>query len=61
MNKNNKRRHIPKNYQLRKELIDKGIITPVRLVPERLRKRGYLEAARVAAERLRHGLPLYRR
>lgn len=56
-----KRKHIAKNYALRKELIDKGIITPVRLVPERLKARGFLEAARVAAERLLHGKPLYRR
>lgn len=56
-----KKKHIHKNYALRKELIDKGFITPVRLVPERLKARGFLEAARVAADRLRHGLPLYRR
>lgn len=55
------RRRIHKNHALRKELIDKGFITPVYLVPQRLRVRGFHAAAEVAAERLKNGLPLYRR
>lgn len=54
-------RRIMKNYPLRKELIDKGFIVPVFMVPERLKARGFLEAAKAAAERLHRGLPLYRR
>jgi len=55
------KRRIHKNYALRKELIDKGHIIPVWMVPDFLKKRGFLEAAKVAADRLLHGLPLYRR
>jgi len=54
-------RRIHKNYALRKELIDKGFITPVRMVPERLKARGFTEAAKAAADRILRGLPLYRR
>lgn len=54
-------RRIQKNYALRKELIDKGFIIPPHGIPEYLRKKGFLEAARVAEERLALGLPLFRR
>jgi hypothetical protein len=47
------RRGIVKNVALRNELIEKEIITPPHLVPERLAKRGYWEAAKAAAERLK--------
>lgn len=46
------RRHIVRNNELRNELIEKGHIIPRHLVPEWLRKKGYLEAAKAAAERL---------
>jgi hypothetical protein len=59
--KNTPKRRIQKNYALRKELIDKGFIIPVRMVPAWLKARGYLEAAKTANERLVRGLPLYRR
>ena len=55
------RRRIEKNYPLRKGLIDAGIITPPFLVPQRLKERGFLEAAKAAAERLARHLPLYSR
>jgi hypothetical protein len=57
--KNAKRIH--KNFRLRQELIEKGFITPVRMVPERLKQRGFLAAAEAAQDRLDRGLPLYRR
>lgn len=60
--KNHKpKRRIHKNYELRRELIEKGYVVPVRLVPLWLKKKGFLAAAEVAEDRLRHGLPLYRR
>jgi hypothetical protein len=55
------RRRIEKNYPLRRDLIEKGIITPPFLVPQRLKERGFTEAAKVAAERLALGQALYRR
>jgi predicted amidophosphoribosyltransferase len=55
------KRRIHKNYALRQELIEKGFITPVHMVPQRARERGFTIAADVAEERLRNRLPLYRR
>lgn len=47
------RRHINKNYALRNELIAKEFVIPRYLVPAWLRGRGFLEAAKAAAERRR--------
>lgn len=55
------RRRIVKNYELRKTLIEKGVITPPHLLAERLKKRGFKEAAKVVAERLARNLPLFTR
>jgi hypothetical protein len=54
-------RRVMKNYVLRDELIGKGLITPVHLVPTMLMRRGFLVAAETAKERLARRLPLYRR
>lgn len=53
------RRRVVKNYALRNEMIEKGYITPTMLVPSRLKERGFVEAAKAAAERLARRLPLY--
>lgn len=53
------RRRVPKNWALRNELINKGIITPVAMVPSRLKARGFVVAAEAAAMRLKRGRPLY--
>jgi hypothetical protein len=56
MNKQRRRhRHVPVNEALRQELIDKSIITPPYLVPQRLKARGFLLAAAAAEERLLRG------
>ena len=56
---NKPRRRVQKNYELRQELIVKGLIVPYAGLPAHLKAKGYLEAARVAAERVLRGLPLF--
>jgi hypothetical protein len=55
------RRRVFKNYALRKELIDKGVITPIHLLAQRLKQRGFEAAAQAVAERIARGLPLFTR
>lgn len=50
------RRRVQQNIPLRRELIAKKYITPPTLVPQRLKERGFIEAAAAAFERLRRGL-----
>lgn len=54
-----RRRHVPKNYELRQDLINKGHIVPVRDLAEHLKKLGFVEAAKTVAERVARGLPLF--
>lgn len=58
MNKS-RRRHVPKNYMLRQELINKGYIVPVRDLAKMLKDRGFSEAAKEVASRVARGLPLF--
>jgi hypothetical protein len=54
-----RRRHVPKNYALRQELINKGHIVPVRDLAEHLKKRGFIEASKEVASRVARNLPLF--
>ncbi len=56
---NKPRRRVQKNWALRNELIQAGLIIPVAGVPKYLKDKGYLEAARVAGERVALGLGLH--
>jgi hypothetical protein len=56
---NKPRRRVQKNFALRQELIGKGLIVPCAMLPAHLKAKGYLEAARVASERVLRGLPLF--
>lgn len=53
MKKKFHRRVVP-NWELRMEMIKKGLIVPRHMVPDWLRSRGFEEAANAAAGR-RHG------
>lgn len=58
---NKPKRRVQKNYALRQDLINKGIVIPARDVPAYLKRRGFTEAAKAAADRLYKRLSLYRR
>lgn len=53
-NPRRRKRFIPVNQELRKELIDKGHIIPQELVPGWLKSMGFEAAAAAANERLKY-------